>query len=239
MKVFVTFFVLLFCLANYAQQLIGNELLEKTIQYHDPNNVWNGFNGSLQITMEIPDKPKRVTNLAINLPEEYFYAKASRAGNTTEFILKKDSCTVKFNGKEKFTPEEITKNGLSCERAKMYKNYYSYLYGLPMKLKDAGTIIDPKVTRKSLKGKEYLVLKVTYDKEVGNDVWFFYINPKTYAMEAYQFYHTKKGSNQIDFNSGEYILLSEIKEVEGIKMPKIRTWFTNKEDKLLGTDILQ
>jgi hypothetical protein len=30
------------------------------------------------------------------------------------------------------------------------KNYYTYLYGLPMKLNDAGTIINPMVERKSL-----------------------------------------------------------------------------------------
>jgi hypothetical protein len=34
-------------------------------------------------------------------------------------------------------------------------------------------------------GKEYLVLKVDYQKEIGKDTWYFYFNPKTYAMEVY------------------------------------------------------
>ena len=35
----------------------------------------------------------------------------------------------------------------------MYQNYYTYLYGLPMKLKDAGTIIHEKVALKKFKGE--------------------------------------------------------------------------------------
>ncbi len=101
-----------------------------------------------------------------------------------------------------------------------------------MKLKDPGTIIQSKVERKLFKGKEYLVLKVNYEEEVGKDVWYFYFNTKTYAMEIYQFFHEEAK------NDGEYILLTDLKTIEGIKMPKNRDWFTNKENKLLGTDIL-
>jgi hypothetical protein len=42
------------------------------------------------------------------------------------------------------------KYNLTETRAKFMKNYYTYLYGLPMKLNDAGTIINPMVERKSL-----------------------------------------------------------------------------------------
>jgi len=39
-------------------------------------------------------------------------------------------------------------------------------------------------------------------------------------------------------DTGEYILLSDEVVINDIKMPKSRVWYTNKEDKLLGTDIL-
>ena len=64
-------------------------------------------------------------------------------------------------------------------RGSMMKDYYTYLYGLPMKLKDPGTIVDPKVTKKRFKGKRYLVLKVSYDQEVGKDTWYFYFDQST------------------------------------------------------------
>ena len=115
----------------------------------------------------------------------------------------------------------------------MYRNYYSYLYGLPMKLRDPGTHLDPKVEKKNFHGKDYWVLEVRYDPEVGEDLWYFYFNPDTYAMEAYQFYH------DVAKNDGEYILLEGEHRLGGMRIPKIRTWYTNKEEKLLGTDTLQ
>jgi len=115
----------------------------------------------------------------------------------------------------------------------MYRDYYSYLYGLPMKLRDPGTRISPKVEKRSFHGKEYWVLEVRYEPEVGQDLWYFYFNPDTYALEAYQFYHDK------DKNDGEYILLEGEDRLGGMRLPKIRTWYTNKEEKLLGTDTLQ
>ncbi len=106
-----------------------------------------------------------------------------------------------------------------------------------MKLLDPGTNLSDKVELKTFKGKEYLVFQVTYDKAVGSDVWYFYFNPETYAMEIYQFFKTDaNGKEKLD--SGEYILLSEEVEVKGIKMPKVRAWYYNKDDMYLGTDTL-
>ena len=137
-----------------SQELTGQQLLEKAIQYHDPNGNWETFNGTLNVTMETPNNAPRVSTIKINLPEEYFYVKASRDQKTTEYTVEKDTCLIAFNGKTDISDAIAKKNNLSCDRANLYKNYYTYLYGLPMKLKDAGTVIDPKVTKKTFKGKQ-------------------------------------------------------------------------------------
>ena len=49
------------------------------------------------------------------------------------------------------------------------------------------------VVTQNFKGKEYLMLRATYDKEVGSDVWQFYFDPTTYAMEVYQFFKADPG----------------------------------------------
>ena len=230
-------FLLVFITA-FSQNLTGAQLLDNALEYHDPNNNWSTFVGELNVTMETPNNPNRYTEIKINLPEEYFYSKATRDTITTEFVLDKDNCEIFFNGSTNFSEEIAKKNRLSCERANMYKNYYTYLYGLPMKLKDNGTIIHEDVERKTFKGKEYLVLKATYKEDIGKDIWYFYFNPETYAMEIYQFY--RMDDNGIQKNdTGEYILLTEEETISDIKMPKNRAWYTNKEDKLLGTDILK
>ena len=217
---------------NNLNQISGEELLNKSISYHDPNNSWNNFNGVMNITMTRPDKSQRNSEVEIDILRSFFRSKVIQDENTIEQIVENDLCKITLNGKSTFSEDEIKKHRLTCDFALKMRNYYTYLYGLPMKLKDPGTIINPSVTTKNFKGKEYLVLTVDYEEPVGKDRWYFYFNPKSYALEVYQFFHEESK------NDGEYILLSEEKEISGIKMPKIRSWFYNEKDKFLGTDIL-
>lgn len=222
----------------HSQNINGLDLLEKAITYHDPNGNWNSFNGTLNITMETPNGSNRDTEVIINLPKEYFHAIATKDSVTRKYVMDKGKCIVSKSDSLRITNASTKPNRSHCETTELYKNYYTYLYGLPMKLKDKGTIINEKVERKNFKGKNYLVLKVSYEKVVGNDVWYFYFDPETYAMEIYQFFKSDDKGN-IKKDSGEYILLSEIKTVKGIKIPKIRAWYYNKDDSYLGTDILK
>jgi hypothetical protein len=112
------------------------------------------------------------------------------------------------------------------------RDYYVYLYGLPMKLKDPGTQLDSKVYNKTLKGVSYHCLKVTYDEKVGKDTWYFYLDKTTAQLRHYQFYH-----NEAE-NDGEYILLSGEVNIGGILMPKDRAWYMNADNRYLGTDFL-
>ena len=106
-----------------------------------------------------------------------------------------------------------------------------------MKLKDPGTIISDSLDYRSFKGKDYWVIKASYAEEVGSDIWYFYFDPISYAMEVYQFYKTDENGN-MDPESGEYILLDGIEEIGGVRMPKTRAWYYNKDDVYLGTDHL-
>ena len=215
----------------FGQNMTGSQLLEKAIEYHDPNGNWETFSGTFNITMKTPTKSDRHSMIRVDLPNEYFNLFATQDKTSYGYILDKEKCQIYYNSNIA-TEEEKTANKLSCERASMYQNYYTYLYGLPMKLKDAGTIIHEKVALQKFKEKNYLVLKVSYEKEVGEDTWYFYFDPSTYAMEVYQFYHEEEK------NDGEFILLSGIEIVNGIKMPKKRAWYYNKGEKYLGTDFL-
>lgn len=238
MKKQILFALAIIFFMSCKKELTSEQLLENTIAYHDPNNMWNSFNASFHVTMETPDAPNRESDITINKPASNFYLKAVRDTTMIEYKVSGDQCKIILNSSATFTEEQAKANNLNCDRAIMYKNYYSYLYGLPMKLKDPGTHISETVERKTFKGKKYLVLKVTYDEDVGTDIWYFYFDPETYAMEIYQFFKTDENGNQKD-DSGEYILLSKEQEVNTIKMPKVRAWYYNKDDKYLGTDILK
>jgi len=236
MKSFLAFAFFLCALSGFSQNLSSQELLNKAINYHDPNGNWERFNATFTVVMTMPEAAKRTSSISINLPAEYFSVTATKDTVTTTYTLDKGKCQMQYNGKVLDSIAAKEKN-MTCDRATLYKNYYSYLYGLPMKLKDPGTNLSETVETKTFKGKTYLVLKVTYDEAVGSDIWYFYFNPKTYAMEIYQFFKTDEhGKAKPD--SGEYIVLSEDTLLNGIKIPKVRAWYYNKADKYLGTDTL-
>ncbi|MDL5513466.1 DUF6503 family protein [Arenibacter sp. M-2] len=215
-----------------SQGISGSELLDKAIEYHDPNNNWHSFKNDFSVTMESPKGDIRKSLINIDRPASSFKLTTNMAGKTLEQIMVRDTCILKIDGKAIISEKDRATYNISCERAKKMRDYYTYLYGLPMKLKDPGTLLDPLVDTKTFKGKNYLVLKVTYSKEVGTDTWYFYFDPSSYAMEAYQFFHDESK------NDGEYILLSGEEIINNVKMPKTRAWYYNKNDQYLGTDIL-
>jgi hypothetical protein len=111
------------------------------------------------------------------------------------------------------------------------RNYYSYLWGLPMKLQDPGTQLG-RVTATKFEGRPVYDLRVTYDAGVGGDVWYFYFDQETYALVAYRFYHDEAK------NDGEVIHLEGEVSALGMRLPRARTWYTHQDGRLLGTDTL-
>jgi len=218
--------------STLAQPLSGKELLEKPIEYHDPNSKWSKFNGSFNVSMQSPSRPLRKSNIVIDLMRSFFELSVQIGENQWKASLLDEDCDLLFNGSRKISPEIEKEFRLNCKRAKMYRDYYTYLYGLPMKLKDPGTYIDPVISQKSIEGISYWVLKVEYDPNVGSDTWYFYFDTKSFGLKRYQFFHDESK------NDGEYIILDDEIEIEGILMPKNRSWYYNSDNTFLGTDIL-
>ena len=102
---------------------------------------------------------------------------------------------------------------------------------MPMKLRDPGTRLDPAVKRTELDGRAVLALRVTYAPEVGGDTWYFYVDPRTFALAGCRFYHDESA------NDGEYIVFEG--EVEGprrLRLPKLRRWHMNRDGEYIAVD---
>jgi hypothetical protein len=215
-----------------AQEITAKQLLEKAIHYHDPMGNWDHFKGTLSVNMNLPNGNERLSEISIDLGNQYFKLQTIKDDKNIEYVIANSEVTFSLDNTTEITEEEAKTFNLTDTRAKFMQNYYTYLYGLPMKLKDPGTLLKSAVERKEFLGKTYLVLKVKYEEGVGKDSWYFYFDPKTYALKVYQFYHDETK------NDGEYILLSEEAIFSGIKIPKIRAWYMNKDRSYLATDTL-
>ena len=123
---------------------------------------------------------------------------------------------------------QVEMGEITLDRALRSRNYYTFLWGLPMKLQDHGTDIDALASMEELDGKEYHVVRVPYEK----DIWYLYLEPETYRMAAYKFYQDEPNQK------GEIIYLEGMTEFEGMKIPSNRTWYRTETPEFLGTDKL-
>jgi len=225
-----------FCLAipfTVAQTITGQTLLEKSIQYHDPKSKWDEFKGTMYFKETRPNGADRFTSIMLDNKKGSFSLDQMSSGYHVEKFVKQDQCSYKVDGADTVADSLIQKFRLTCPQIQRIRNYYVYLWGMPMKLRDPGTQIHEQVTKTTFMDKEVLAMKVTYEQTVGEDIWYFYFRPDNYALVGYRFYHDEA------VNDGEYIPLEGEETINGIRFPKTRTWFVNKDDRLLGADILE
>jgi hypothetical protein len=209
----------------------GTELLRRTIAYHDPKGNWAKFKAKLYLSNTNREGKEKNFELEFDNKKGYFCYLSRQDGKEIVKGIFNGKEFFSVNGKKEFSEEERKKYKLTKESMNGLRNFYGYLYGLPMKLTDAGVTVAETVNNEEVEGKTYPTIRVSYDPAVGKDNWFFYCDAKTSALKAYRFNHGKS-------ESGEYILLEEELDVNGIKLPKIRKWYWNKDNQYIGTDNL-
>ena len=227
-------FLSILLLSNITQNdvLSPQEIINKSIEYHDPKGILLEKATTLHLTETRPNGKDRKSTISIDIKKERFEMDQLIEEHKIVSTYSKGIISFSVNGSSEISDELKEKYRLKDDRLKMLRNYYQYLWLLPLKLNDAGTILNPTVKSTDFFGKKSLAIQVTYDAEVGNDIWYFYFHPVTYALQGYRFYHDESD------NDGEYILLNGETEFKSVRLPKERKWYTHKEDKYLGADIL-
>lgn len=163
---------------GFSQQLTSQVLLDKSIQYHDPEGVWAKEKITFSLRETRPGNPDRQTLVTIDIPHVFFSIDQARDGHQLYSEIQDDNCKFKLDGKVEISEEDLKTHRLNCERTATIRDYYTYLWGLPMKLKDPGTILDSEVAKATFEGQSCFSFRVTYSQEVGSDIWYFTSIPK-------------------------------------------------------------
>lgn len=177
-----------------------------------------------------PNGKDRQTRVICNVQREIFKAISRIDENVVEFFVDGHKPSVMLNGSTVISEKQAKEFRATPERALMLRNYYTYLYGLPMKLRDPGTRLPSETVVTTFQGQDVYALRVTYDENVGADTWYFYFHPRTFALVGYRFYHDESKGD------GEYIILEGEYRSGTVRLPKVRKWYTSTEDRHLGTD---
>lgn len=237
-RVFASFVLFSFLLAGgVVGPLARADDLSQTLllsqRHHDPQSAW--FKSRIRLTIEEarPDGGTRVSQVVLDLAGSAFELKTKRDDRQIVMSVFKELPSASLDGRLDFSKADALKFGLTPEAVFRRRNYYAYLYGLPMKLTDPGTRVGPTVPLASFEGRSYRKVRVTYDPKVGGDVWDFFFDPKTNALSGYRFFHDEKKGD------GEFITLEgSIDCGFGIRLPKMRSWYLNEDRKYLGKDTI-
>lgn len=174
----------------------AEKLVNQSIEFHDPKGQWSKLLSDIEITSIVERKGVIDTSfrsIHLNLAEG-------------KFSMRQDTVLYEFPCS-------------NCERATMYNSYFRYLLGMPMKLKDPGTIIQEKIDIKKYKGKSYRVVTVNYEPSVGTYTWLFYFEMDSPELRLTEF--SKDGT----FQNGETIELNNKVRFQKMLLPGQLKWF--------------
>lgn len=225
--------VLLVCwaaAAGAAEAPSPEALIDASIAYHDPQGVWSRAQIHLETEVVYSDHliaarqlahPNRFGSMWLAPSWGTFKYRSTTGDHTVEYGIDGERAWTTLDGRAEITDAEREAHRIRDPHGT--RDYYEYVFGLPMKLRDAGTMIDPEVEKMVFHGRLVWVVRVTYEAEVGQDVWDFFFDVGTSALVASRFYHDEAARD------GEYILYDGeiVDEATGLRLPATHDWYYN------------
>lgn len=209
------------------QNISSQEIVQASIAYHDPNGMW----GKLYQDFKVQSSRDTLT---LKLYNDRGMVEWTQKLNDGRFITAgyvSDSCFVKIDGKSIEPRGKIENLLLDCPQVISRSNYFLYMYGLPMKLKDAQAIIDPIPEKVNFLGKEYWSVKVHYNSPDGGR-WQFYFDTDSFSFEIAQYFHSEHADNS------EYIVFDSPLKVGQMVLPARHSWYLFKNRQFIGSELL-
>lgn len=225
-------------MAGFGQvTLTPEELVNNSIDYHDPKHKWWKFDKQLSLG-EYPseelknERGKYDTHFGVNLfrSENSFSMSFSTKGKTQTISKTKDGCRIE-DDYELVDKIETGIGVLSCEQLGFWRDYLDFLYSMPMNLEGVTFTELSKVEEVKFNKKDCYAFSGRFPGE-GKHLYTFYFDASTYAMTGFRF--SKDGT----LNNGEYLYFEGETTAGKIRLPTNRSWYYNKDDGFLATDVL-
>jgi len=157
-KTFVTLLVTGIALSSHAQ-ITADQVIDNSINYHDPNGLSADKEATFHFIETRPKAPDRKTTVMLHPHEERY--QLTRQADDLEIVTTLSSGTYSHLVDDRApSSAEIEQYRLEDARSDVMRTYYNYLWYMPMKLNDPGTIIDPTVKSANFFGKEALEIRV-------------------------------------------------------------------------------
>jgi len=212
----VLLFTLLFLPAAQADEL------EQSIDAHGGLEIFRSY-GTLEYdqTFDLTGKFNLTNHQLIDL-------------SSRKVLITSDTYKLGFDGQEAWIEPNMEALGVP---PRFYASTPFYFFGLPFLFADPGVNAEPLGT-KELNGKEYNVVKFTYDKGVGDtsdDDYIAYFDKETNRLEVLSYIVTYpplmqgKSKEELERHAAVY---EEWQEVGGLLVPKKLSFYEWKDENL-------
>jgi len=217
---------------NENEHTSAEQLLARSIRFHDPDGIWNDNILELRWTSAGPDDVIALDFEIDFHPRGSFAMKGEYGGAEIDYLATEGLATAIVNGETELSDEMRANAGLVREDGMFWRNYFGFLGGMPMCLDDPIVELEPEVFEVEFEGRTVPGIRTTFSPEVGTDIWTFYFEPETAQLIGCRF------DRADPTRDGETLVFEELVSIAGVRLPKRRTWYRNADRELLGTDEL-
>lgn len=209
----------------------AEEILEKSIRFHDPEGKWNAYEGKLKMNVCFPGSGNTYGTeiVEINVPEDYYQWTRLINGYKVVKGIRDGAIFYSLNGNSTPTPEEKEAFWINEPNIRMMKEHHYWHFGKFNYLKTSGVELQKEVKRMIFDGRDCYMLTFTGDSARVRHPYFagensFCVDAESFALIGW-------------INPAGDLKIQGTIEINGMKIPAVETWYDPETNQLLGVTL--
>lgn len=214
------------------QKLSGESIIKKSIQKHDPNNLWPDVRLNLRIQEPRIQNPVRYSIIELNNANDAFSLHRNRDEHVSNHIIDSEgNATTLLDGKIVTDTTLIKKYRLDPSRNFGYRRFYQSLMGLPMSLHIEKLDSIGDVSQVVFNSIQSYKVPVELEKSMFSKHWNLYFSTLDFSMIGLEMVFPD------DPTKGERLLFEGSVNLKGINIPRYKHWH-ELSGQYSGSDII-
>lgn len=232
MKYICSFVLLILFSCNQKETLTNNEILEKGIEKHDPNNEWESANINIHIQEPRISNPERYSIVKLNNKNGSFELHRNREKSVSKHIIDENGVSKTFLDNQISTDSLLIKKyRLDPKRNFGYKRFYQLLLGLPMSLQNEKFYLKENVEEVFFNHQNAYKLSLELEKPMFSKNWNLYFSLNDFTLLGIEVVFPE------DKNKGERLFFDGEMKINAMSIARTRHWY-ELDNTYAGSDII-
>jgi hypothetical protein len=213
------------------EPLSAEEIIEKSIQFHDANKQWNSAKLSVHMQEPRVGNPKRFSVVNLNNQENSFQLQRNRDTHVSKHIVDKNGQATTLLDNAIVTDSILIKKyRLEPKRNANYHRFYKVMLGLPMSLPENIQEIK-EISEVDFNNHKSYKVEIVLKEPLFSKNWYVFFSQKDFKVLGVEMFFPN------DPNKGERLVFEGEFESNGIKIPRMKHWY-ELNNEYSGSDII-